>query len=74
MILGGLIYVLGMFVCTAACNVPLNNALDAVDPETAEAAEVWQMYLQRWTRWNHLRTVCSALSCGLFFAALRGLL
>lgn len=69
MLAGGMIYVLGMFVCTAAFNVPLNNTLDAVDPSSAEAGMVWSDYLHRWTRFNHLRTVASALACGLFIAA-----
>jgi uncharacterized membrane protein len=30
-----------MFVVTAVFNVPLNNALAAVDPASAEAAGVW---------------------------------
>jgi uncharacterized membrane protein len=70
MLAAGVIYVLGMFVCTAAFNVPLNNVLDAVDPGGVEATAVWSNYLQRWTRFNHLRTVASALSCGLFIAAI----
>ena len=37
MLAGGVTYVVGMFLCTAVCNVPLNNALDVVDPAGAEA-------------------------------------
>ncbi len=69
LVAGGAVYVLGMFVCTAAFNVPLNNALDAVDPTTAAAAELWQTYLRNWTRYNHVRTVCSAAASALFVAA-----
>ena len=32
---GGLVYFVGMFLCTATQNVPLNRALDAVDPGAA---------------------------------------
>ena len=35
---GGVIYVVGMFVCTMVFNVPLNNALLAVDPASANGA------------------------------------
>ncbi|MGF1468530.1 MAG: DUF1772 domain-containing protein [Sandaracinaceae bacterium] len=66
---GGVVYVLGMFACTAAFNVPLNNALDAVDPTTPEAASLWARYLRDWTRWNHVRTVSSLSSCALFLWA-----
>ena len=37
MIAGGLLYVVGMFIVTMMFNVPLNNALAAVQPATSEA-------------------------------------
>lgn len=69
LVAAGLFYVLGMFVCTVACNVPLNESLAAVDPASAEGARVWADYLVRWTRFNHLRTLCSLAAAGLFLAA-----
>jgi Predicted integral membrane protein len=53
---GAVLYLAGPFVVTMAVNVPLNNALDAVDPAGAEGARVWAGYLSRWTAWNHVRT------------------
>jgi len=70
MLAGGLIYVIGMFLCTILFNVPLNNALATVDPGGADAAAVWARYLKEWTLWNHLRTVASTVASGLFIAAL----
>jgi len=70
MLAGGITYVVGMFLCTAVCNVPLNNALDAVDRGNAESRNVWARYLKVWTRWNHVRTVACTLACGLFVAAI----
>ena len=70
MLAGGLIYVAGMFLCTMFFNVPLNNALAAVDPASAEAAPVWARYLRDWTLWNHVRTVASTAACALYIAAL----
>jgi len=70
MLVGGLVYVVGMFVVTAVFNVPLNNALATVDPASAEAGQVWARYLNDWTMWNHVRTVASTLASGLFIAAL----
>ena len=67
---GGLIYLVGMFVVTVIFNVPLNNALAAVDPASAEAGSVWARYLQDWTFWNHVRTISSTLACALFIAAI----
>ena len=69
LIAGGLIYVIGHFVATAAFNVPLNDALDVVDPVSAEAARVWAGYLDRWTLWNHVRTGACFVSCALFLGA-----
>lgn len=70
MLAAGLLYVVGMFVCTIVFNVPLNNALDAVDPAGAEGATVWARYLKDWTFWNHLRTVASAAASALFIIAI----
>ncbi len=55
----GVIYVLGMFIVTAAGNVPLNNALARVSGDNDEAARTWAHYLRRWTQWNTLRTIAS---------------
>src|SRR6056297_119726 len=49
---GGLIYIFGMFVTTAAANVPLNNELANVQGDGEDAVRTWTNYLNRWTRWN----------------------
>ena len=67
---GGALYVIGMFVVTAAGNVPLNNRLDAADPSSAEGRAVWADYLLRWTRLNHVRTIACTFSCILLVRAL----
>jgi len=69
-LLGGVLYVAGMFLVTVFGNVPLNNALDAADPDSPEGAATWQRYLTTWTRWNHLRTIASTLAAILFIAAI----
>lgn len=72
MLLAGALYLLGMFVCTAAFNVPLNNALAQTEPGSAAARDLWFKYLKTWTRWNHLRTLCSLATCGLCIWLLAG--
>jgi uncharacterized membrane protein len=67
---GGLIYVVGMFLCTVFFNVPLNNALAAVDPSAAAAVPVWARYLENWTLWNHVRTISSTAATTLYIAAI----
>ncbi len=66
----GVVYVLGMFVVTAAGNVPLNDALHRISVVDDQAASLWQHYLRRWTMWNHLRMLASLVSSGLFVRAL----
>ncbi|WMT90347.1 anthrone oxygenase family protein [Pelagibacterium sp. H642] len=63
-------YLLGAFAVTVAVNVPMNEALGrAVIPEDIEAAQaMWTQYSERWTFWNHVRSIASlasALACGL---------
>lgn len=70
MIAGGGLYVFGMFVVTAAFNVPLNDALAAVQPSSPEASVVWAAYLKDWVLWNHVRTVASAVASALFIVVL----
>jgi uncharacterized membrane protein len=69
MLVGGVLYMLGMFV-TMVFNVPLNDALAAVDPSSPAAATLWTRYLSDWTFWNHVRTVASTVACALFIVAI----
>jgi uncharacterized membrane protein len=70
MLSGGVIYLVGMLLVTMFLNVPLNNALAAVDPVGVEGARVWALYLKDWAFWNHVRTIASAAACVLFIAAI----
>ncbi len=69
----GVLYVLGVFVVTAAGNVPLNNALAAVDADDPASAELWRKYCVVWTRWNHVRVIASVFALIQFGGALRAL-
>jgi uncharacterized membrane protein len=60
------LYVVGCFLVTMLCNVPLNNALAAVASESADGARVWARYLTEWTNWNTVRTAAS-LAASIFF-------
>jgi uncharacterized membrane protein len=70
MLAAGSIYFVGMFLCTIFFNVPLNNALAAVNSDGGEATAVWSRYLKVWTAWNHVRTVASTTACALFITAI----
>lgn len=67
--MGPALYLIGVFGVTAAGNVPLNDRLAKVEPETPEGQELWAVYLRRWVVWNHVRTIASLLAliafCGV---------
>jgi uncharacterized membrane protein len=67
---GSAAYVIGTFAVTMIFNVPRNDALAALQPDTAEAARYWAVYLTEWTTWNHVRTVASTAALALLAAAL----
>lgn len=64
-LIAGAVYFIGMFISTVVFNVPLNNLLARTDPNSDNAHQVWSHYLSNWTKWNHLRTVSSLLTCVL---------
>ncbi|MEM9731163.1 MAG: anthrone oxygenase family protein [Myxococcota bacterium] len=70
-LVGSAVYLVGTFVVTAAGNVPLNEALAVVEPNTKQAAATWSRYLVEWSRWNHVRTAACIVAAGFFFAAAR---
>ena len=69
----GTLYVFGVFLVTAASNVPLNNRLAAVDADDPKSAELWTRYQRVWTRWNHVRVIASGLALIQFGGALRAI-
>ncbi len=62
-------YLTAVFAVTAAGNVPMNKHLAGLRPDSAEAASYWQTYRRVWTIWNHVRTIGSVASAGLFLLA-----
>ena len=63
------LYAVGAVGITGLRNVPLNEALDEVDPTSADADDAWSRYRVSWTRWNTLRTlICAAASIGFALA------
>jgi uncharacterized membrane protein len=68
---GGLVYLAGIVVLTGVYHVPRNDALAAVDPDSAEAERVWSRYLTEWTAANHVRTIAGVAAAALLTVALR---
>lgn len=67
----GVLYVAGMFLCTAIFNVPINNRLAASANDEKAKVQIWEHYIEKWTRWNHVRSVCSlaTLIMSIFYQA-----
>ncbi|HEY9620897.1 MAG TPA: anthrone oxygenase family protein [Crinalium sp.] len=63
---GSLLYLVGAITVTIALNVPLNDALAIVKPDSPEGATLWAKYLTNWTFWNHIRTITSLAAAVLF--------
>ncbi|RZM75226.1 anthrone oxygenase family protein [Leptolyngbya iicbica] len=66
---GTVLYLVGTIGVTIAGNVPLNDALAVVNPDSAAGATLWAQYLNDWTVWNHVRTVAAAIAAVLFTLA-----
>jgi uncharacterized membrane protein len=61
------------FLVTVAANVPLNNHLDALSPQTlsaVDAAREWRDYLSSWSAWNHVRTATGVAAGALMLTGL----
>lgn len=68
LLLGGALYLVGMVV-TIACNVPRNDALAVVDPNSIEGAAQWERYVPEWTVWNTVRMAASLGAAAALIAA-----
>ena len=62
--LSNLIFLGGMFLCTASKNVPLNKKLANFDfNDTSSDPEIeWYYYYKNWIKWNHIRTASCFVS------------
>jgi uncharacterized membrane protein len=72
LLVGGVLYLAGSFLVTIVFNVPLNLALDTAKPADASSADHWADYLEKWTTWNHVRTIASLAAAASFSMALGG--
>jgi uncharacterized membrane protein len=70
MIAGGAIYFGGVLVVTLVFNVPMNNRLAGWDCAGVDAAAYWaNTYFPRWTFWNWVRAIASAVSAACYLLA-----
>lgn len=64
LIAGGIIAVSFMF------NIPMNHKLESLGSTHAKSQSYWQLYLPKWTRWNHVRSGSAIVSTACFLMAL----
>lgn len=68
-LIAALLYLIGAVGVTIAFNVPRNNVVASLQPDTAEAATLWATYLREWTAWNTVRTIASGVAMAALIAA-----
>ena len=57
-----LIFLVGMFLCTALKNVPLNRKLNDFNDSKNDPETEWMYYYKHWLKWNHVRTASCFIS------------
>jgi uncharacterized membrane protein len=67
---GGGLYLVGTVLVTIVRNVPMNNTLARVDPESTEGATQWAQYIPGWTAWNTVRAVAAIAAAAMLSLAL----
>jgi uncharacterized membrane protein len=70
LLIGSLLYLVGTLGVTIVFNVPLNDALATIKPDSTDGANLWASYLANWTFWNHIRTIAALAAAALFTLAL----
>ncbi|EAU42189.1 hypothetical protein FP2506_17189 [Fulvimarina pelagi HTCC2506] len=69
--LAAVVYFFGCFGVTVAFNVPMNQALAAMELSSEATRDYWlQCYVPSWTYWNSVRAGAAALSAALLLCGL----
>ena len=69
---GSALYLVGSLLVTRFCNIPYNELLARLAPDTELAAATWRRYIAGWSLWNHVRTAASLCAALLLLLALSG--
>lgn len=69
-----IVYVPSVLLMTIFGNVPMNAKLERLDCKSAAAATYWIEYGRVWTRLNHVRSLGSILTAGLYLVAAHALI
>jgi uncharacterized membrane protein len=66
LVVGAVLYIVGVIVISFAINIPLNDKLAAVDPNSAAGAAEWLSYLAKWNPSNNIRAIACVLAVVAF--------
>ena len=69
LIIAPIVYLPSVFLMTMFGNVPMNKKLERLDHTSPEAEAYWSEYGRVWTRLNHVRSLGSILTAGLYLIA-----
>jgi uncharacterized membrane protein len=69
-IAGSIAYVVGTFLVTMVCNVPLNERLASLSPDLMQAAGEWTLFVSSWTTWNTVRALAALAAAALLTLSL----
>lgn len=69
-LIGSVLYLVGCMAVTIGFNVPRNDALAAVDADSADGAIRWAQFVPGWTAWNSVRTAASLAAAASLIIAL----
>ncbi|MEM6747059.1 MAG: anthrone oxygenase family protein [Pseudomonadota bacterium] len=69
LVLAPIVYLPTVFLMTLFGNVPMNKKLERLDRTSTDATVYWMKYGRDWTRLNHVRSIGSILTAGLYIIA-----
>ena len=69
-LIGSALYLVGTILVTIVFNVPRNEALAAVETDSADGATRWAQFVLGWTAWNHVRTAAALAAAASLTIAL----
>lgn len=70
LLIGSALYVVGVIIVSIAVNIPLNEHLATIDPNSAAGAAEWRDYLAKWNPANNIRFLTGTLAVVSFALAL----
>ncbi len=71
LLVGSMLYLVGVILVTILFNVPLNDSLASIDMTGKISDSNWTEYYRPWIAWNHVRTLAATASTIVFITGLK---